>query len=697
MSVILNTSLEGLIRTTNLIPKTSDMTVAFFVRYIATPGTTLGTLWYWGDNPATTYNDYVFIGMNTSDEITLDVGLNGSTSIETFALPDFGLYYIVYVRNGTTHELWVNGIKEISQVLDINIAGFTAPTHQYYGTDTIAADWNAQEAAYYREWNVALIGTEIIAEMQSANFAVVKTANLWVDTPFVADILDDSGNGYDWTLVTGSLTFTTGVLNQSDVNARPVILLPVSFSQNAVSGATTYDLWYKYVALSTELEMGVFGFGDLVTYLPKLHVETGSVGSLVTYLSLGGVGPNDPVQIPIVASTIYYFRFQTNSGNPSPAVLILSLVAAPTSTIPTGTLIINDDTQGFPAVFIDKDSGRVINFAVPFPAGEGGAQLPDGESLFEDFGDGDMVAFNNKYDRGTATAFANGFVFVGAQDTLDNFWAGNSANPTIVRVISKTGVFGATHTLTGFNSLGGISANNDGTIIYVGANSATAPVKRWDTVGNAFLSDLAVGVAGAGIFDILYLAAADEILVNFSDNIPSLFQVKRYNPAGTLLETYNLVGGSDVYPAGTRPRISLSDTPATHFWSMQHETGVSRWKKVTIAGGAIATNISITEYEAGLYQGTAAAIPTARFGNSFSCPLVVHRGPPITTTNTGSGGTPSVLVPAAQSTTGGLYQVVPTVKGVSKKLNDTLWVSFPSTTQDVKKPNPTGQTGLIGE
>jgi len=127
----INTSREGLVRTTNLVPVSNAHTAMFFVRKIQTPAgpPNVAVLFYWGDDPVTLYTNVFHVTFETNGSIRL----NGPSQSGEYTLPDNGLYHVTYVRDGSTQKLYVNGVLRIT--VTNSTAAFPAPTHQYLSTD----------------------------------------------------------------------------------------------------------------------------------------------------------------------------------------------------------------------------------------------------------------------------------------------------------------------------------------------------------------------------------------------------------------------------------------------------------------------------------------------------------------------------------------------------------------------------------
>lgn len=681
----------------DIVPNTNDMTVMWYATYPAAPAGDFYTFFYYGDDPATLYVDYIWIGIGGTNDIIFDVF---GTSVNTAILNDYGLRHWCYTRQGNQHKLYIDGTLIYTLNVDIT-TGFSL-THQYFSTDTFASDFVPHHIAYWREWNVALTESEVLAEMNSPEFATVKTANLWRETDFTADYNDSSGNGRNWTVVGGAQAFTTGPLNQYDAGqqfARPIKTnsLPFSITQEAHAGGTTYDLFYRYAAASSDSVLSAFLVGNLTPYDVRTTVLVGTPGSMSTLLFLSGIA-NKPVQIPVTltsgfqpSDTNYYFRAANFSGNPTPAQLTVSLQKGNTNPIAAGDIFINDDTNGFPGVFRDPVTGNVKNFVRPFPNGEGGDQIEStGYMVVEDFQNNQIAVYNNQFEFVRNIAFGNGFTWVKANTTAGRFVSINNDNPPTYLLTDSLGVSLGTVSMTGEpQGVGSVTINNDASIIYWTNNVANTPVRRWDVAGAAALSDLVPAVASHFVTELEFLKDGT-LLVSYRSGT-TIFYIERYNESGTLLNTYTL--DNETIPAGTQPRIARGLDDPLSFWAWSHNTnGTSRFRQIQVSDGTVLTDLNNqVEYETGIYNKTASLTPDARFGHSFSCYFFITKDPVPSTNNPPlpPGGPPTIIVGGAD---GGLYELVPG----NRKLNDTLWVSFPSDTQDVKKPDPTATTGDLG-
>ena len=402
---------------------------------------------------------------------------------------------------------------------------------------------------------------------------------------------------------------------------------------------------------------------------------------------------NKPIQLPIFTtqtpSGLYYFQFAPNAGNPNPAQLSLDIQPAAQSQIPLGTLFINDDTDEFPGMFRSGTDGSVLNFVSPFPNGEGGDQIETtGVIVVENFADNRLQVYDKDFDFLRNITFGNGFTWVKANKTAQRFVSINNDNPPTFILIDEDGNSLGTTSMTGEpQGVGAVTINNDASIIYWAGSLANSPVRRWDVGAGAALSDLVAGVASHIVTELEFLSDGTLLIMYRSGT--TILYIERYNESGTLLNTYTL--DNQAIPGGTNPRMARG-TDATSFWAWSHNSdGTSRWREVQISDGTILTDLNNqVEYEVGIFNKSATLTPAARFGNSFSCYFFIYQVDGQTTGITDNNTDLSILIGTVD---GGLYEIVPG----NRKLNDTLWQSFPSTTIDVKKPNPTIKTGDIGE
>jgi hypothetical protein len=414
--------------------------------------------------------------------------------------------------------------------------------------------------------------------------------------------------------------------NISAATATDLGTLPASVSQNVHDAGTTYTVWYKYTPVTSQM-IGVFGFGDLVTYRPTVTVFTGTGSTPV------GIGvTNKPVQVYVNSGSTYWFRFISNGGNPTPAVLLIEAEAFVPEAVPLGSILVNDDTDGAPGVIVsaaDGDDYHVIDFISPFPAGESGDVLRSTGLILMEDQTGGLKLYDDTLSLIASPAFSAGGATgdnIRANQTLNQFVAGNpgaGATPASVRIINADGSLGASHTLP-TSGLSAVSLSNDGSIIYnAGQGGAfAAPVKRWLTGSSVMDTDLAAGVSGYTISSLMTLDDDSIIALYIKIASPRDIYAVRYAADGSTLHTYSIASG----PADSlSPRLTHSMDPSSSFWVWFHGTsgnGIGTFREYSIAGSVL-REVDHVDYENGSYQPAETATPVARFGVSSSCPFVV--------------------------------------------------------------------------
>lgn len=415
--------------------------------------------------------------------------------------------------------------------------------------------------------------------------------------------------------------------NTTALTATDIGALPASISQNVHDAGTTYSVWYKWTATETQ-ELSIFGYGS-VTYTPFISVFVGPASAPVSYLVTGDASSvNKPAQVPVVEGTEYFFKFTTNAGNPSPAVLLLeAFLFTPVAAV-AGDLVVNDDTEGFPAVIIGTD-GTIKRFIQDFPAGEGGDVLANGRSAWHNQTDDTLGIYNADLSlRLQTVSGVNLSSLLGSlrtcQGTQRWWFTSDQGASCTAQYVTADGTLGDAHTIT-VASIACCAASNDETILYHARTSIDTALKRWDLVNDVALSDLAASIGAYKNADILVLEDGT-IVASYVDNVdPVDLKVIRYNVIGSVLNTYEF-GADFVFPSGTFPRLAYG-RDSSSFWVWMHpngaDEGLSRFQEVRVSDGVILTDFTTVEYEAGIYQRDAAATPEAFFGNSYSCPFIV--------------------------------------------------------------------------
>ncbi len=420
-------------------------------------------------------------------------------------------------------------------------------------------------------------------------------------------------------------------INIDAANAIDLGVFPVTIVQDVLDSGITYTVWYKFTAASGVNLAGIFGFGDLVGYKPFINVWTGTPGLLTIWPSPAqATTQNKPIQFPVTVGTVYYLELVAN-GNFTPSNLTLNGQYLTNTTAPVGSILINDDTDGFGLILLSSTIDyTVLRHVYPFPAGEEGDVLQTtGRYLFTD-GFLDLIKLYENdlsFITNVTPPWIEGSLIRSCQGA-GKFYIGSPGigglTAKIVSV-SNTGVLGGTVFDIGA-SMTNFCVKDDETIVYytgVGG-SLNSNIKRWDMTLNIAMSDLVADVGGNYfITDLLYLSDDTIIACYRSSSAPNDTFVRRYDAlTGATLNTYML--GTNT---STVPRLAYAIDNPLSFWILTHPlgTGTSVIKNIRCSDGVVLTTRTSMEFEVGVYQGTETSTPTSRFGNSFSCPLVITR------------------------------------------------------------------------
>jgi hypothetical protein len=415
--------------------------------------------------------------------------------------------------------------------------------------------------------------------------------------------------------------------NISAATAIDIGSLPASVSQDVHDAGTTYTVWYKYTAAVGEKIIGLFAFGDFTGYKPETVVYSDAG---VTILTATGLGEERPVQFPVTPGNTYWLQFITNSATITPAILSIEMETGPNEAVPVGSIIINDDTENYPLMFlsaVDGDNFNVLNSLNPFPAGEAADILANGVSLWADAWNGELELYDSDFNLITTLPIDISFqTTIRINRGQQLFYVANDVGATIdVLAIDDTGATVNSWTLSS-TSIRGLAANLAGTILYYVLGTTSTVVKRWDLTLDVAMSDLAAGVTNYFAADMLVLDD-DSIIVLFFNSGLGNFIIKRYDATGAVLNTYTTT--DTAFPAFTFPRLAYA-IDGTSFWVMFHPdlfpgTGdrYSRFQNWRASDGVVLASVDYLEYELGVSQESPTPTPTARFGNSFSCPFII--------------------------------------------------------------------------
>jgi hypothetical protein len=565
--------------------------------------------------------------------------------------------------NGGTHvfKYYLNGWLFDTITLDMSASGPFAA--ERIGLDSEGTH-GGFSAAFYRSWAAELTIAEIRAEMGSAT--AVK-ATPFCSTPLTnaSTLTDVSGNARNWTgtnVTTGPSTLTVGQANTNTTAANAIELaVPSVVTQSGGNVSTAFvDLWYKITWDAADSYISVFALGAQSGYTPTVKVYDGLAAANANTIYRGfNSTPSKPLTIPVYSGHVYYIYVPTPGTTTSP-LLTISAVERNDFDVPTGSLAVNDDTDGFPLALLQAASGYPLNYVKDFPAGEDAHILPDGKLLV--FGNGPIGGQGffsypaNVNDGPLAGPITTGLsvitdtqVRISSDRTSLFYLCGTESTGGGLRFVgttinSATWTASSTHFHPTFKTiiqpgLFAIAPSLDNTVLYY--STSDEYIQRWDLVTDTALADLASpvsnftlqGVGGTGTGDILVMPD-DTIVTGYQRETGAIeSKVIVYNPNGSIAATYTY---ADVL--FNHMAHDGSNATTIWMWSYRGRSGLnsrlSVFQKIDITDGSVVqVSLDAPQYRRGGYLFTPSAIMTAgqrsdpitRFGHSNSCAFWVTR------------------------------------------------------------------------
>lgn len=599
MSVVLTTDPAGIVRTSGLVPATSDQAFEFDMYFGSVPSVGQhATLFYYGDDPTTLYTDVIAAYWRNDGKIDFNVGVNTITVTPGSTTNKF--HTIGYTREGATHKFYFDGKLWATDTLDIS--AWTA-THFYLGTDTFATETQPTKLQYFREWPFVITQDDLLTDAQTPGVIAGATC----DTPLVADLLDDSGNGHDWAMYNQVAAYTASPFNVTWLRAATI---GASVSQNAHIDGVTYTLWFKHPPARSGM-FSVFGVSSGQETPPTgYHPRTSSL-KLLNYVPTTisypeNVSAHGPSQQYFELGALYYLRVEHDvDGNytdqhPTPADLLLTIVSSPTLSYAIGDLLSTEGHdmtafgQYWGSPILNPTTGVVKQIRAPQFGGSFGDAMPvTGEWCLSNQHNGTVKCYDHCFRETLSLGANRAVVRTSAAQRMFYIWYGTGNTTRTVKKIAPEGVVVQTWTVdvTGkaVGSAPAFAVANDGTVLYVG--SGNLGVLRYDLVGEAWLTKLAdrldapaLWFSDYGVGLTMLVMADDSILVTEEDAQESSAPgvqffwkvVLQYedtgagSPTGNLLNRWDFPGRQAIADRfACRLSYSLDD-PGT-FWFMQDD------------------------------------------------------------------------------------------------------------------------------
>lgn len=687
MSVKFNQPDEGLTRSGSYFAPGSDWSILIWTNSRSYTAAQYGTLYYFGDG---TYGTpYVAIYLDAAG-ITAEA-FNGIATYGTITIAyDYEIwksFALTYNSATTTLSLLINGVIVGTAVINLGIIVFPSNT-EYLLTDTTGDTdlLGGIEVFNVMTFQSLLTATQITAQVFTTT---ILTGTLLTFTPLTndTDLADDSGNGRNWTTIgSGSSLVSptlvpTATANIAATSAYELGSLPKTIIQNCRPAGTTLTKWFKCTPGLGEV--GMFGLGDTTPgYSVNTSVYEGPAGAPSPLL--GGIsGLLVPTQWPSEAATEYFIRALAVDATDNPAFLVLNLQLHISTPVLAGDILVNDDSPGFPVAILSASENYIVKrFIQPFPAGEEGDILPNGNMLLED-ADGDQIkSFRANFNIIASIPNPAGTTVgsIRSNRGLNNFYVAYEDAPAAVTVYTINGqgttLSSLIATLTGTSAIGGMAASNNGGILYYAKAPANEPIRTWNLSTNLAGANLLAAVPNYQTRAILVLPD-DSLLISYYRGGIDTY-VKHVDSTGVTLHTYNY-GADNI----SNPRLCFWLNNLSFVIWLQRGSpniGVMRFVRTQISDGVALFTRDHENFEAGVYQIDPASPPRARYGCSFSCPMFV------------------LTASAQPEFRSGLYKIVPTASnsGSVKLTHDELYEDD-GLTENVKIPDPFADIYLIGD
>lgn len=428
-------------------------------------------------------------------------------------------------------------------------------------------------------------------------------------------------------------------LTYIDITSTPFsqLVAQADFTAGTYGGVAN-EVWCRYVA-AAQVDLGGYIARSAAVFIPRTRIYA-SDGSTLLHTVLNPSSKSYAWNFVFSAGT-YYLRI-TNVGSAAPAAGFDFTVEADTAsiltTIPDGSLLINDDSTGYPSVVVQTD-GTVSGIVTQIPGGENGDSLPTGEMLWHDTFNDPVGQTRLKLFDATAVLastidlpFSVSFALI-CHDA-SKFWV---ALGTHVYSIETDGTYTNVATLAHSNA-SAIGANLDGTILYYARGvTAGGTIYRWDLVNNVALSALysvpgftpangdSVALTGANGNPGEILGLSDGSVVTFYyKGLDDTYHVLHLSATGTALANYDF--GTTSYWIIDHIHYSLDNPNSIRVWLYKdYNAKQARYVTLELADGSTTTTFDTDMFSQGVNTNADSDI---KFAPSNSCAMVTAGGYP---------------------------------------------------------------------
>lgn len=391
-----------------------------------------------------------------------------------------------------------------------------------------------------------------------------------------------------------------------------------------------HAIWYAWTAQARDIYVAVGrSSSPAASVAGKVSIWEGALGSL-TQLT---VSPQDfcasladhYFSVPVVPGSTYYIQVTTTANTAPAGLVVVTMEEQPFLTAASGSVVIADDYIGFPAAVIDRSTGDFLQFVDLF-AGEYADTMPTGQICVQT--DDTHVSVYTASRSLIATVEVGAGRFIGGikSDRANLFYV-VSVHPSVgpkarISTVSKAGVLGGTtwDLPADADSLSATAVTRDGATFYYAPYTASAVVHAYDLINDTALPDLHTNfttercsIDGDGFVDV-----DGNILIGYCSALGGADGlVRRFDAAGTVLNTYTLVDGT--YTKLDHFCIGEDDPSCLVAWCFNAANTASRVRTIQLSDGSVLESFIVPMTSS---SGEPAGAGVT-FAISDSCPIFV--------------------------------------------------------------------------
>jgi hypothetical protein len=213
--------------------------------------------------------------------------------------------------------------------------------------------------------------------------------------------------------------------------------------------------------------------------------------------------PDDPYyfRVPVTAGTTYWFQVVSPSNIAANGWLEVELLNSVSGAVPIRSIIVNDDEPGFPAAFIDKDTGAFLEYLAEYIAGEFADSIDGVGYAIADNDDGERVVLtDDQFVQYAEQSFAGETVIGIKSNCTDAYFiltsSGGGRNVHKIDA-SDASILDSWSLPSDFNSVRGYAVERDGSKLYAWVvNSTAAPTYVYNLDTSTQEANLNAGIAG---------------------------------------------------------------------------------------------------------------------------------------------------------------------------------------------------------